>query len=315
MKKIEIYILGGFLGSGKSTLLHNLLLEQKSKDKKVAVLMNELGDFSVDSKLLEDSIPLKELLDGCICCTIRNELEEQLLTLYQAEQPDIIYIETTGAAHPVEVLDACLSPILAPYISFCRLITVVDAKRWLDREVYSLPIMNLMEEQVKFADMVVVNKVDTINKKEQRQLENEISLLNINGPKLFTEYAQVDLQEIGIVKKPVLKDTGKLHVHDHLNIQSFSYTFAGHINKTQFEKWIQGLPKSVLRIKGFIVFEEQEEKTVLFQYAYGVPLSLKQDFQFPRTLVVIGENIDIKKMTEELAAMDTKKEVLTFKKI
>lgn len=106
MKKINISILGGFLGSGKTTLLQNILKEEKKRNRKVAVLLNEIGEHSVDTDIIGTKIPLKELLNGCICCTLKNELEIQLLSLYQQHQPDVIYIETTGVAHPLEVLDA-----------------------------------------------------------------------------------------------------------------------------------------------------------------------------------------------------------------
>lgn len=113
----EIYILAGFLGSGKTTLLKQLLQDEKENGRKVAVLMNELGKVSIDSDAIDEDIPLKELLDGCICCTIQDKLEGQLQGLLTLEKPDVIYIEATGAAHPVEVLDAVLSPLLLTQLS------------------------------------------------------------------------------------------------------------------------------------------------------------------------------------------------------
>src|SRR5574342_904076 len=113
MQKPEIYILSGFLGSGKTTLLKRLLENEKKKNRKVAVMMNELGKVSIDSNIVEEDVALKELLGGCICCTIQDKLESQLQSLLLNEKPDVIYIETTGAAHPVEVLDAILSPYFA----------------------------------------------------------------------------------------------------------------------------------------------------------------------------------------------------------
>ena len=117
MKK-DVYILSGFLGSGKTTLLKGLLQSFKEQEKKPAVLMNELGSVSIDSDVVEEDTALRELLDGCICCTISEKLEAQLQELLVNEDFDVLVIETTGAAHPVEVVDSILSPLFADKFNF-----------------------------------------------------------------------------------------------------------------------------------------------------------------------------------------------------
>lgn len=92
-------------------------------------MMNELGKVSIDSDVVDEDVPLKELLDGCICCTISDKLEAQLQELLMADKPEAIYIETTGAAHPIEVLDSILSPLFAERMlvkGFFLLLTVPD---------------------------------------------------------------------------------------------------------------------------------------------------------------------------------------------
>ena len=137
MKTTEVYILGGFLGSGKTTLLRNILKQESEAGRKVAVLLNELGSVSVDSGLIGDDVPLKELFDGCICCTIQDKLEVQLHELLTENDLDAVYIETTGAAHPVEVLDGIMSPLFAKKLEYKGIITVVDLLRWRDRDELS----------------------------------------------------------------------------------------------------------------------------------------------------------------------------------
>lgn len=113
MKNVEINILSGFLGSGKTTLLQKILEKEQRGRKKVAVVMNEIGQVSIDSDSVPKNTPLKELLNGCVCCTLSDQLEVQISELLNQYDLDAIYIETTGIAHPIEVLDSCLSPLLA----------------------------------------------------------------------------------------------------------------------------------------------------------------------------------------------------------
>lgn len=113
MKKVEIIILSGFLGSGKTTFLQKILAKEQQAERKVGVIMNEVGKVSIDSDSVPKETPLKELLNGCVCCTLSGEFEIQIAVLLREYDLDVIYIETTGVAHPIEVLDTCLSPLLA----------------------------------------------------------------------------------------------------------------------------------------------------------------------------------------------------------
>ena len=83
MEKVEVFILSGFLGSGKTTLLQNILTQEKELGRNVAVVMNELGQVSIDSNAVSENTPLKELLNGCVCCTIQGQLEVHLQGLLQ----------------------------------------------------------------------------------------------------------------------------------------------------------------------------------------------------------------------------------------
>lgn len=93
-QSIPIYLLSGFLGSGKTTLLKQLLDQLKENGKKPAIIMNEVGDVNVDSHLIDHNIPMKEMLSGCICCTISGDLGMTILNLCREYQPDVIVIES-----------------------------------------------------------------------------------------------------------------------------------------------------------------------------------------------------------------------------
>jgi G3E family GTPase len=304
MKKIDIYILGGFLGSGKTTLLENILKEEKKRNRKVAVLLNEIGEYSVDTDIIGKDTPLKELLNGCICCTIKNELEMQLLSLYQQHQPDVIYIETTGVAHPLEVLDACLSPIIAPSIDVKSIISVVDLKRWMDRYELNRSLQKLLVEQIRYSDYLLLNKSDLVTDKEQASIQKEIIKINSRAKINLTTYAQVSLEEINHSGRSYIDDHEELHVHNHLHIQTLTYQFEGPVIKKEFDEWIKNVPNSIYRIKGYLQFKGDQEPTHLFQYSYRVPYSFSQKKIFPKNLVFIGEDFNLEKLKKELKGLE-----------
>ena len=304
MKKINISILGGFLGSGKTTLLQNILKEEKKQNRKVAVLLNEVGEHSVDTDIIGTKIPLKELLNGCICCTLKNELEIQLLSLYQQHQPDVIYIETTGVAHPLEVLDACLSPIIAPFIDIKSIISVVDLKRWMDRYELNQSLQKLLVEQIRYSDYLLLNKSDLVTDKEQSSIQKEIIKINPKAKINLTTYAQVSLEEINHSNRSCGDTHEELHVHHHLHIQTMTYQFEGPVIKKEFDEWIKNLPNNIYRIKGFLQFEDDQVHTHLFQYSYRSPYSFPQKKTFPKNLVFIGKDFDLDKLKKELKNLE-----------
>jgi len=304
MSKVEIHILGGFLGSGKSTLLQNLLLAEKKKNRKVAVLMNEIGEYSVDTDIIGKENVLRELLKGCICCTLKDELEIQLHSLYQQERPDVIYIETTGVAHPIEVLDACLSPILAPYLDVRSIVVVLDALRWLKRDTLSKNIQQLLHEQIKYGSHILINKLDLLKDEEKKKVLEEVAAINKHAKLYETQYCNISLEDIEGVELTEDKEHETLHMKQHLHIQTMTYQFTKLINQDQLYEWLSNLPQEIYRVKGFVKFHG-EKYPHLLQYSFGVPILLEQDFGFPTNLVIIGESLDKKQLAEELGGLES----------
>lgn len=305
MLRTEIFILSGFLGSGKTTLLKQLLTEEKKQQRKVAVMMNELGKVSIDSEVVTDDIPLKELLDGCICCTIQDKLEAQLQELLMVEKPDVIYIETTGAAHPVEVLDAVLSPLFANKMVVKGIITIVDGKRFLARKTLSPQVQQLILEQVRHADLILMNKIDELTEDEQSKLTMEINALNSHAFSILTTFAKVPMEQ---VKKLSLNQT-KTDVHtcqtSDLKLSTFVYTFKHPIEQKEFEAFLRSLPDTIYRIKGYLKFPSYSY-SILFQFSYGMPLYMKENMNYPLNLVFIGESIDWSDVKSRLTRLEEK---------
>ncbi|MGM7720193.1 CobW family GTP-binding protein [Metabacillus sp. Hm71] len=291
MKPVEVYILSGFLGAGKTTLLQNILVQEKQLERKIAVIMNELGEVSIDSNAVQEEIPLKELLNGCVCCTIQGQLEVQLENMLREYELDAIYIETTGVAHPIEVLDACMSPLFAEKLAIKAIITLIDAKRWKDRSKLSIQIRKLLAEQVQHADIVLLNKIDQLSEDEKATLISGIQALNKTGKLLMTEYANVPLTQLKPIQKSSKKEHEKTHVLETLHMRTYVHTFSQPIDMKKFEQFLKNMPDTIYRIKGYLSFTHSKE-SYLFQYSYGMPLYLKEKIKMKNTLVFIGEHLD-----------------------
>ncbi|WP_337444050.1 GTP-binding protein [Bacillus coahuilensis] len=277
----------------------------KEAGKKPAVLMNELGKVSIDSSEVDSDTPLKELLDGCICCTIQEKLEAQLQELLYEKDWDVLVIETTGAAHPVEVMDSVLSPLFADQFLFKGIITTVDAKRWLNRSELSPQILHLLREQVKYASLLVVNKTDEIKELDKGNISYELSSLNPSATILLTTYSSVPshlITELSTSEEGInLALTTRESTSSPL--RSYVYSFKGSIKREKFMAWLESLPSSVFRIKGFVPFQETTYPE-LFQYSFGMPIFLSEDMRMPTNLVIIGQNLSIEDISTQLKTID-----------
>ncbi len=304
-RKVEVYILSGFLGSGKTTLLTQMLQQEQKENRKVAVVMNELGKVSIDSDSVPEDTPLSELFDGCICCTIQEKLESTMQGLLMDKELEAIYIETTGAAHPIEVLDTVLSPIFADRFSGARIITLLDVLRWKDRASLSVQVRQLIREQVKHADMLILNKTDLLSEGEVSSILFELQSINPHANTLLTTYAKIPDNSWKRTKQLEKGSHAGAHVNKALHLKTFVYQFSTQIDLDEFEDWLRNLPDSVYRIKGYLSFEHTSS-VYLFQYSYGTPLYLKELVKVPLNLVIIGEDLNIDLLKQQLASLENK---------
>ncbi|PIC62971.1 cobalamin biosynthesis protein [Sporosarcina sp. P13] len=290
---IDVYLLSGFLGSGKTSGLVQLIEQVKKSGRLPAVLMNEFGEMNVDSKIVEDAgeVPLKELLNGCICCTGAESTEAQLQGLL-ADYPDVdvLFIETTGAAHPVEALDAVYSPLFASQLDVKGIITVVDAKRWIDREKLSPRMLALFLEQIRHAHFMVLNKTDLLSDNELASVTMQVSQFNSYAPLVQTVQAKVDFSYIEKMINATSAPSHAVRTGSGLPIASKVLTFDQPINQELFEEWVRSLPDTIYRMKGYIQLEGSRYAH-LFQYAYGMVQWIPEYIQIPSTLVIIGEQL------------------------
>ncbi|WP_414044803.1 CobW family GTP-binding protein [Macrococcus equi] len=292
-EKMQILIISGFLGSGKTTLLTQFIAQ--NKNKKIAILMNELGGFNVDSKILGDDTPYNELLNGCICCDLKSDVAIQISDLYHRHHPELVIIEATGVAHPVEIYDACTDPAITKIAAVQNITTILDCSRYLNRNQLSQTTRRLMEEQVQYAHIVILNKIDLISDDEKEQVIESVKALNQKATLYETSFCKLDKDALNL-----LGDNITDHRHIHHGIQSVVYEFGGPVDARRFVEWLRQLPESILRVKGFMKFRENPEQVILFQYAYGIPQYEEEFMNLPLKLVIIGEQLDKEKILNQL---------------
>jgi G3E family GTPase len=216
---IPVTIITGFLGSGKTTLLNHILSNQDGI--KTAVLVNEFGEIGIDNELLvttgEDMV---ELSNGCICCTINNDLVEAVYkVLERPEKIDYLVVETTGLADPLPVALTFLGTDLRDLTRLDSIVTVVDA------ENFSLDLFNSQaaENQIAYADIILLNKADLVDEADLDLLELRVRdmrpgarlLRSVKGVVPLPLILSVGLFETDQYYSPKSEEAHAHHDHEH----------------------------------------------------------------------------------------------------
>lgn len=311
---VPVYLVAGFLGSGKTTLMQRLLRFLNERGEKPLVLMNEFGETNVDNELLEGAnAQMRELIDGCICCTSKTELTKTLYDIVVTDKPSSILLETTGLADPVEILDICTLPNLLDKLELRTIVSVVDANRW--GKVPQAEV--LMKRQAKYADLVLLNKSDLVDARRLATVEKEVRELNKRASLHKTVRTEIDPKLVIAAAGTQVVNDGKDHsdcdhdhghcehdghdhkhehrpAHAHDHYLSFTMWPHGKADKAKFNDFLrEGVP-GLLRLKGFVGVKGVEPQAIL-QWTGG-DFELIPRPQFIRekkdVLVFIGEDLD-----------------------
>lgn len=289
----DVYLFSGFLGSGKTSLLTDVIRQFKAKGLKPAVIMNELGKLPFDSQAVDGDVPLREMLEGCICCSGAEKTEAQIQTLLMTAEWDVLLIETTGAAHPVEALDAVYSPLFAEQLNIKGIVTVADSHLWLNRQTLTPQVRTLFMEQIRHAHLLLANKMDLLTEEEQARAVFEMQGFNGSAFILQTTNGKVPLsllERMEATAQIPKEQIEEARIGKQLTLSSRIVTFERSVTQESFEQWVRELPDTVYRMKGYVPVEGVKHP-MLFQYAYGMVQWLPEFMNMPPKLVLIGDNI------------------------
>ncbi len=307
-KKLPVTVLSGFLGAGKTSLLNHIL--HNKEGQKVAVIVNDMSEVNIDAQTVERENTLSrteeklvEMSNGCICCTLREDLMVEVERLAKEDRFDYLLIESTGISEPIPVaqtfsyVDPDSNIDLSSFSYIDTMVTVVDcfnffadfgsadtlrSRELTDEDLDNRTIVNLLTDQIEFANVILLNKADLVSQETLGILEAAIRKLNPGARIIRTEFGQVDPKVImgtnsfdfedasasaGWIRELETEHTPET---EEYGISSFVFRSQRPFHPQRLHKYLnEDYPHNIIRAKGLFWMASRPDTAISFSQAGG----------------------------------------------